>query len=316
MKQIGKWFFEIGDARTAAALRIGLCAWYLLVLWDFYPAMSLLFGHAGLFGTLERFPYRLSGFQYLLYTHNSDTDLRIWFWSSVLVAVMGLLGLFSRLSVLLTYASMILFRERGPFITFGADLVMNCVGLWILFLDCGRAWSIDNLIRARRHSEADRLIELWPVKAIQIQVALVYLVTGIVKLPTRPWQDGSAVYYAIQVGSVLKGHPSSWLVHHHDVLLFMTYATLVIEASIPFLLFYRPMRFWAMLAGFAMHSGIDLFMSIRFFSLAMYVGYISFIDRNDWEKWLCLAHKGRLLLFRVLLQRMGEDEKSPVPTSH
>lgn len=84
--------------------------------------MRLLFGHAGLFGTLEPFPYKLSGFQYLLYIYNSDIDLNIWFWSSVLVAGLGLLGLFSRLSVLLTFVSMILFRERGPFITFGARI--------------------------------------------------------------------------------------------------------------------------------------------------------------------------------------------------
>jgi hypothetical protein len=297
MRQLGRWLFELGDARTAAALRIGLCGWYLLVLWDFHPAMPLLFGHAGLFGTLEPFPYKLSGFQYLLYIHNSDIDLNIWFWSSVLVAALGLFGLFSRLSVLLTFLSMILFRERGPFITFGADLVMNCIGFWVLFLNCGRVWSIDSLLRSPAASDGGRPIEFWPVKAIQIQVAMVYLVTGIAKLPTQPWQDGSAVYYAIQVGSVFKGHPPSWIVSHHHALLLMTYATLAIEISIPFLLFYRPTRFWAILAGFAMHSGIDLFMSIRFFSLAMYVGYLSYIDRSDWNRLQSLAIQVRGLLF-------------------
>ena len=66
----------------------------------------------------------------------------------------------------------------------------------------------------------------------------------------------------------------------------MNYGTLLIELTVPFMLFIRPLRVWAMGAAFLMHTGIDLFMSIRFFSLAMYVGYLSFLDTRDWNWWV------------------------------
>jgi len=285
LRSLGHWFFEEGDPRTAAALRISFCGLYLLMLWDFLPVMPLVFGHRGMMGTMEPVLHNLTGIQYFLFHHDSAWELQAWFWASVAVAAMAMAGFLTRFSLLLTFVSMILFRERGPFLTFGADLVMNCIGLWLLFLDCGRAWSVDQLLRSRRSISLPTCIEHWPVKAIQIQVALIYLVTGLKKLQTVPWQDGSAVYYAIQVGNVLKGQPAPWIVHHHALMALMSYGTVCIELAVPFMLFIRPLRVWAVGAAFLMHTGIDVFMSIRFFSLAMYVGFASLLDTGDWG-WL------------------------------
>ena len=289
LRSLGRWFFERGDPRVAAALRIAFAGTYLFMLWDFYPVMPLLFGHRGLMGTMEPVLKGLTGFQYLLFQHDSPRDLALWFWLSVAFAAMAMVGLLTRLSLLATFVSMMLFRERGPFVTFGADLVMNCIGVWILFLDCGRVWSLDRLLGRAKAEAGD--IELWPAKAVQIQVAMVYLVTGLKKLQTTPWQDGSAVYYAVHVGNVFKGQPDPWVVHYHWLMALMNYGTLAIELTVPFMLFIRPLRFWAMGAAFLMHTGIDLFMSIRFFSLAMYVGYLSFLDARDWNWWASRARR-------------------------
>jgi hypothetical protein len=297
LQSFGSWFFEEGDPRVAAALRISLSALVLLILWDFHPVMQLLFGHRGMMGTMEPVLKGLTGLQYFLFHHDSPWELQLWFWASVVFAAMAMVGLLTRFSLLLTFVSMMLFRERGPFMTFGADLVLNCIGVWLLFLDCGRVWSVDQLLRSRSMRAVRARIELWPVKAVQIQVALIYLVTGLKKLQTTPWQDGSAVYYAVHVGNVLKGQPAPWIVHHHGLMAFMNYATLCIELTVPFMLFFRSLRIWAVGAAFLMHTGIDLFMSIRFFSLAMYVGYVSFLDAGDWNWWTARLRKARTTIF-------------------
>ncbi len=282
LRTVRNWFFEKGDPRTPALLRIAYCALCLLILWDFHPAMPLLFGHRGLMGTVENSIYDLRGFQYALFYYDSPMQLEIWFWATIGVTTLALAGFATRFSMLLTFLSMILFRERDPFMTFGADLVMNCMGVWLLFLDCGRVWSVDRLIRSHSGTSDRTQVELWPARAIQIQVALIYFVTFVKKVITQPWQDGSAVYYAVQVGNVMKGRPVPWMVHHHGVMMFMTYSTLVIEMGAPFLFFFRGLRLWAMAACFLMHTGIDMYMSIRFFSLAMYVCFLSFIDSRFW----------------------------------
>lgn len=280
---LSNWFFERQDPRSAAAVRIAFCLTWLLILWDFYPAMNLLFGARGLFGTMEPLPYALDDWRTLLFHFDDPVSLQIWFWLSVLVCVSGLVGFRSRLSLCLTVYSMLLFRERGPYITFGADLVLNCLGILLLFADSGAVWSVDGWLKRRRHVPYPRLIEGWPIKALQIQVALIYLITGLKKIQTTPWQDGSAVYYALHVGNVLKGVDSLWLTHHHALLAALNYFTLVVEIGFPLLVFYRRTRLLALLLGVALHSGIDCLMSIRFFSLAMYVGYLSFLEPPDWD---------------------------------
>jgi hypothetical protein len=308
LQKLGSWFFEEGDPRVAAALRISVSALVLLILWDFYPVMPLLFGHRGMMGTMEPVLQRLTGIQYFLFRHDSPLELQLWFWASVTFAAMAMVGFLTRFSFLLTFVSMMLFRERGPFMTFGADLVLNCIAVWLLFLDSGRVWSVDQLLRSRTVRALRTRIELWPVKAIQIQVALIYLVTGLKKLQTIPWQDGSAVYYAVHVGNVLKGQPASWIVHHHGLMALMNYATLCIELTVPFMLFFRSLRIWAVGAAFLMHTGIDMFMSIRFFSLAMYVGYVSFLDAEDWNWWTSQVRKAGTT---ILGRRNPTPEKEP-----
>jgi hypothetical protein len=281
-RDLSRWFFALGDARTAAVLRIGFCLSSLLIWVDFYPVMPLLFGHAGLFGTFDPYPFNLSGPQHFLFRHDSPWELQVWIWISLLAAFFGIIGLFSRTMVALCFFSMILFNERGPFITFGADLVLHCIGFWLLFLRTGDSWSVDAW-RRRRRQPVIQEIEGWPIKAVQIQVALVYFVTGFLKLGTIPWRDGSAVYYSLNVGNVIKEAPPAWLTQHRSLLGLGNYATITIEILSPLLLLYRPARLWAVGALVLLHTVIDCLMSIRFFSLVMYVGLLAFIDRQDWQ---------------------------------
>ena len=281
--QVAAWFFAREDARTAAAIRIGFCVTWLLVLWDFHPAMPLLFGERGLFGTIEPLPYALSGWRALLFQFDRPGSLETWFALSVTAAISGAFGFLTRPALVLTFYSMLLFRERGPYITFGADLVLNCICVLLLFSDCGAVWSLDRL-RKRRVTASPMLIENWPVKAICVQVALIYLVTGLKKLGTTAWQDGSAVYYAIQVGNVLKGMQPTYLLRQHTLMAALTYGTLIFEIGFPFFVFPKQTRWLALMGGIALHSGIDCLMSIRFFSLAMYVGYLAFLTSHDWDK--------------------------------
>lgn len=292
LTRIGAWFFARGDARTAAAVRIAFAAIYLAMLWDLYPLLHLLLGHGGVFGTLEAFPYELSGPQFLLFRHDTPLELELFFWASVVVTTAALVGVWTRVSVVLAYVSMFLLQERGPFIVFGADLVMRCVGLWLLCLSSGRVWSVDAWLRGRRGKAVAREIELWPLRAIQVQVALVYLVTGLLKLRAPPWQDGSAVYYALQVGDVGVDPVLPWIFEQRALMAALDYGTLVIELAIPFMFLYRPLRLWAVVLGVAMHAGIALLMSIRFFGAAMFMGYLAFAEADDWERWRAWVRAG------------------------
>ena len=280
LEEVQAWFLENGDATGAACLRIGFGLLYLFCLWDFYPVMPLLFGHSGLYGTMDPGYIKLSDPLNLLFRFDSAFSLGVWFWASVFAALCVVLGFFSRIAVAATFISLLLFQRRGPYITYGADQVLLTCSIWLLFLDTGKRLSVDSLIR-RRGQEISTRIELWPVKAIQIQVALIYLVTALTKLGTGPWKEGSALFYALQLRGVNHGlFPG--LLDHKLLLSLMSYGVLCIELSFPILVFVRSTRWFALLLGICLHLGIDLLMSIRLFSLTMYFGYLSYIRPEEW----------------------------------
>jgi hypothetical protein len=274
-----KWFFAQGDASAAAAIRIAFGGLALFTLWDLYPVMGLLLGHTGYFGTIDQRYLPGISITNLLYYYDSNLALRIWFVVAIFATAFTLLGLYTRVVVPLSLFCLVLAHHRNPFMLFGADMVLFNIGLWLLFLKSDRAWSVDDWVRQRLGHPKPRVIPLWPVRVIQIQIALIYLRTALAKLGTEPWQDGSAVYYAL---SVLGNDVFPQIMHWKLPLSLLTYGTLGIEFSFPFLVFWPPTRWFAILSVVMLHIGIDLLMSIRLFGLVMIAGLVSFVLPSEW----------------------------------
>ena len=274
-----RWFFEEGDAASAAALRIGYGLVLLFLLWDLWPALDLLLGHGGYFGTLDPAYLPPSGLETFLYRHDSPGALRVWFWAATAAAACATVGLASRAAVAVSLALLLLMQRRNPFMLYGADGVLLHVALWLAWLPSGRVWSCDRLIGAWAGRPARRTISLWPIKALQTQMALIYLAAGLAKVATEPWRDGSAVYYALlSTGNDV----FPWLGAQKPLLALMTYATVAIELGFAPLVFWAPTRWLALGLVASLQVGIDLFMGIRLFGPVMYLGLLSFVRPSEW----------------------------------
>lgn len=273
------WFFEEGDACAAAMLRIAYGAICLFMLWDLWPVLDLLLGHAGYFGTLDpRFVPPL-GLETLLFHADSPGLLRVWFWSFVAVAVAVTAGFCTRPALALSTVFLVLFHRRNPFMLFGADGVLMHVSLWLLFLKAGRVWSVDAWLRARAGWTASRTIPLWPLKALQVQMALIYVCAGVAKLLTHPWRDGSALYYALYS----TGNDVFPIVLRQKTALALgTYVAVAIELFFPALVFWRRTRWLALMLVVLLQIGIDTLMAIRFFGPVMYLGLLAFLRPSEW----------------------------------
>jgi HTTM domain len=281
-----RWFFARGDASAAAAIRIAFGALVLFAVWDLYPVMDLLLGHSGCYGTLDPRYLPPRGITTLLYYHDSPAALRVWFMVTVFSAVFTAIGLYTRAAVPVTLLCLLLVQKRNPFMLFGADIVLFDIGLWLLFLRSDRAWSADRWIRKRSGDLRSRVIPLWPLRVIQIQIALIYLRTALAKSGTEPWQDGSAVYYALAaLGSDVVPSILDWKL----LLSLLTYGSLGIEFCFAILVFWKPTRRFALISALLLHLSIDVLMSIRLFGLVMIAGLSSFILPSEWlrfEEWI------------------------------
>lgn len=306
---LSEWFFTRGDASAAAAVRVAFAGCYLFMLWDLYPVRDLLLGHSGYFGTLDP-RYVERGALSLLFHHDSPLGIEIAFGVAVLTALLALVGLFTRIALPASMLWLVLLHQRNPFMLFGADMVHFHIGLWLMFLRCDRAWSIDSRIWMRGGGAAARDIALWPLRALQIQIALIYFRTAVTKVGTEPWQDGSAVYYALQT---LGNDVFPQVMEHKLLLTFLTYATVLVEFAFPLLVFWKPTRWLAILSAALLHLGIDLMMSIRFFGPVMYAALTAFVLPDEWLRIEAKVRRwmgGAILPLHDLQGRDGEDHAS------
>jgi hypothetical protein len=248
-----------------------------------------MLGHEGLYGTMNPGVRRSNGPLDFLYGHDSPGELEVFYFTYVAVAACVLLGFVSRVSVPLLLLFHTFVGERNPYYSYGADAVFQHTVFWMMFLNTGRVWSVDAWLACRQVRAPPTDVELWPLKCIQIQVALIYLYTGYFKVQSEVWADGSAIWYAIQ-GFGLDTALTPWLLENRWLIPPLTYASLLFELSFPFGVF-TSYRYLFLFGGVLFHLGIDLFMMIRFFSFVMLVSYLAYVEPEHWLRFLVWAKR-------------------------
>jgi len=305
-----RWLFSTETPHLAALMRIAFGTLYLVILWDFYPVMDILFGHGGLFGTMSDGYVNLRNPFHALYALKTGTQLEVWFWASVFFGVLTVVGLFSRLSLALSFFSLLLFQLRDPWMLYGADKVMRMCGLWLLFANTNQIWSVDSWWKQRQGQIPLANIEGWPLHAMQIQVAMIYAYAGLNKLSRELWLDGSALYYSLQVEGCNHAF-FPWLLQYKTLLAYLTYGALAIELAFPVLVFVKSTRKLALFAIVALHVGIDLFMHIRLFSTAMYFAFFIFTEPATWNlRALAVLPRVHSEMRRIIATRLRNFRKT------
>jgi hypothetical protein len=262
------------DARPAALLRIALGVLAFTDLLDrlrdfnaFYTLDGLVAGPAEGFRTVSWSLFSLTG---------SRGGALALFLAGFPVALAFAVGYRTRLANLLLWVFLVSLHNRNLHVCDGGDAVLQALVFWSLFNDTAATYSLD--VRLGRRPPA-ATIPAFPVRALQIQVALIYLMTFIAK-SGQGWREGTAVYQAVSnadwgrgLGPLLAAHPALCRV--------LTRATLVIEGAFPLLVLCpwrtRATRALALAGGLGLHLGIFLTMRVGIFSEVMPLSYLVFV---------------------------------------
>ena len=187
------------------------------------------------------------------------------------------LGYRTRVVAPLLWAFVLSLQVRNLHVCDGGDAVLSALLFWSMFTDMGAAFSLDVRLGRRR---AEAWVPAAGLRFLQLQVALVYLVTFFAKSgPT--WHDGTAVYRAL-VNSDWQRGLAPWVAAHPRLCTALSYATLAIEGTFPLLVLspWRPRltRAIAVCAGLALHMGIFVTMRIGIFCQVMPASYLVFLS--------------------------------------
>jgi hypothetical protein len=263
---------------------------YLAAFSSLASQVLLFFGAAGLISTADwvararssgRSPWEAPS---LFWWIHSDTFLEGCGWGGVIMAGLVVLGLGARWILPILWLLYLSFVQVGaPFFPFQWDALLLEAG----FLACLAAWS-----------RPPSLVVLWLIRWLAFRLMLL---NGLVKLfaidvdyrdgTTSVWRDGTALAYHYFTQPLPT--PIAWYCHQlpAEVHWVSTYATLVIELGLPWLMFIGRRSRIAVAIGFALVHGLILVTgSHAFYNWLSLVIFVSLLDDavfpSRWLSWL------------------------------
>ena len=162
------------------------------------------------------------------------------------------------------------------------DYYLRTFSLYLVFLQSGRAYSLDSLIarwRSRVHGTpvVERTVPLWLVVLFAVHFSLDYFDAGYRKLLDQEmWAWGFGLYWPIVERFCSTGH-GEWMLDHEWLMVGASHLAMWLELLFPLLLVWRPTRIVALWLGVGLHVGIVYLFPIRYFGEFMLALYLIFV---------------------------------------
>lgn len=289
------WLGQI-DLAPLALFRILYGVQLFNWFWQLYPNLNAFFTDEGIFPRRQLiafFPERLS----LLTVVGEWWQVVIVWAAGCAVALALTVGWRTRLMSFLAFVLIVSFQWRNSLMLDGSDIVFRFIPLWLMFTQAGGLWSIDAL-RLGRHASGQG----WalPVRILELQIAWIYLATGIEKLAGSKWVDGTAAYFALQLEHTFGRWWARPIATQPLLAHLISWSTLVVELGfLPLTMIpSRLTRIVAAAAAAGLHFGILVMMNVGNFPVIMLSALVLFLP----PAWV-----------RMFVERSMRDVKARLP---
>jgi len=234
------------------------------------------------------------------------------------VMVMFTLGLFTRVTSVLTWMAALCYVHRTSQVLFGMDVMMNICLTYLMFAPCASVLSLDRwlavrkarrqLEEARRTGKDTRSFEAilsgpapsvsanFVTRLFQVHFCFIYMAAGLSKLKGNAWWNHTALWGTIANPefSPTVFAPYRWaltqLCEFRSLWeLFMTGGvvfTLILEIGLPFLIWRPRLRPYLIIALVLFHTVIAIFMGLTVFGLFMMTLGMSFLSPEVVRRWI------------------------------
>lgn len=281
-KAWNRFWFEETSPTPLALVRIAygvlLLAWTVTLL----PDVIHFYGDTPISTTT------ISGWRWSLF-EIAASDGVLWGAYALMLgsAVALILGWHSRIAAVVGFLLLLSFQRQNVWVLNSGDLLVRHLGL---FLALGASGAVLSLDRRRRAPASDLLggapVPVWPLRLIQLQLAAMYLFSAWSKARGDTWAEGTAVGYALRIDDLVRFAPPGFVTDQLVLVNLLTWGTLAVEIAIPLLVWNRRLRPWVLAAGAALHVGIDLTLTVGYFSFAVLVGYLAFVPGPTADRWV------------------------------
>ena len=276
------WFRE-AETSTLAVFRIAFGIVVLTWTISLAPALYSFYDDRGI---LPAYPDGGSGAWGLLQLNSSATAVTILYLFLLVGALCLVVGFKTRLAAVVTFACLISFGRRNPWVLNSGDLLVFVLAFYLMLAPSGAALSVDRWLQSKSGFWEFPLRSLWPLRLIQVQVSLLYFFAVWEKLRGETWNDGTAVSYAFRIEDLERFPVPGFVTDSLLLANLLTYGTLAIELALAILVWNRKLRPWVLLLGVMLHLSIAYAVRVGFFSVAAVVAYIAFLPPATVGEWV------------------------------
>lgn len=285
---MGFFFHRKADLSIFGPIRIGYAALLLINILTWWPDLDMWFGESGVMtlsaSRIAIDPDTITIFQWL-----PTTSTALWTCYFILIAnaVALMLGVFTRCQLACIFVLYTSFVHRNILIFDGEDILFRLMAFYLLFSPAGQYNSISNWWASRKNPVANptaKRFPIWPLRLIQIQTAAVLLFSCIEKLKGTEWVDGTAIYYISRLDDMFYRMPVPDFIFESLMLMsLISWSTLLLEFSLPIAIWIGKTRRVALVFVFVFHLSLDYMMNLNLFQWMMMVGWMSFIQPQDFD---------------------------------
>ncbi|MGP3964070.1 HTTM domain-containing protein [Nonomuraea sp. 3N208] len=245
----------------------------------------------------------------------SSEQFELIYHSFIILVALFILGWRTRLITPALAVMLWSWRERQPWLLDGGDDLMLLVLIYLSFADLSARWSIDARRAKKRtvHAVSGSAAALtsnvrWRMATVLhnvallatlLQVSILYVNTGLLKVQGDLWQEGTALYYVLHIEDVQPFPNLSRAIYDNAFLFtFGSYAAVFIQLTFPLLMLNSMTRRLGIAAVTGMHLGVGVLMGLSSFSFIMIATDLLFIRDSTYERFAWWARATRIRYLR------------------
>lgn len=242
---------------------------------------------------------------------SSHSYFNIMYHIGILVALLFLFGYKGKATSILNFIFVWSLMTQNNLILDGGDNISRILLFYLLFAKTTEYFSIDAYLKRKKGSEdistynsnnlsLRNLIHNLAILACLTQVGILYLTSGLHKAMGALWQNGTALYYVLQVDEFSHPFFRDLIISSDFLLVVGAYVTVVVQLAFPFLLFNNKTKYLGMMGIIGMHLGIGIVMGLFTFSFIMISNQLLFLQDKEYRSIFHYLKQKQIKLSKVL----------------
>ena len=302
---------------AASVLRIALGAYALIIYVAHIAQRYFLWGPNGAY-PFDAFVgvLRAHGGFSLYSLSQSKAYFEAIFWLGLLVSALYTIGLWPRLTGMLSYAFILSLYERNPFFDDGGFNLYVILNFYALFAETGAYFTIGSEITRSRLAKTTTIQSLlnvlhnFAMLFCCVQLCMVYFFSSFYKIMGSKWQNGTALYYILRSYGFGSSALAPWIYRNASMVTAGTYGPLVMQLAFPWLMWNRRAKWYILAAVVVFHASIAVILGpglYRFSFIVIAADIVFFTD----EDLLGLARVVRQVLSAVRRNEVEFRREAP-----